>query len=183
MPPDIRAFIARQDQTQAQGLRDLLATLPAGLQIAEIGIYAGESTRIFCESGRVGHLWAIDPWAGNYAEDDGQWFWSAVPWPDVYDTFMAFAADRPEITPLMMPSQQAVKLFADGSLDLVYIDGNHSYASATADIAAWRPKIRSGGWLAGHDFAPSYPGVWRAVREANFAELRVFADTSWLAPL
>ena len=34
-----------------------------------------------------------------------------------------------------------------------------------ADIEAWLPRVRIGGVLAGHDFAPGYGGVKQAVRE------------------
>ena len=36
------------------------------------------------------------------------------------------------------------------SLDLVYVDGDHSYQGAASDIAAWWPNIRPGGVMAGH---------------------------------
>ncbi len=40
-----------------------------------------------------------------------------------------------------LPSLDASVLFADGSLDFVYIDAQHSYAEALQDIAAWYPKV------------------------------------------
>lgn len=57
----------------------------------------------------------------------------------------------------------------------VYIDGAHDYKSAKADIAAWWPKVKLGGVLAGHDYSIAYaPGVVRAVEEFASAEgLRV----------
>jgi predicted O-methyltransferase YrrM len=43
----------------------------------------------------------------------------------------------------------------DDSLDLIFIDGDHTYEGALADITiAWR-KLRPGGWMLGHDcFVP-----------------------------
>ena len=49
-------------------------------------------------------------------------------------------------------SVEAVKQFADGSLDFVFIDGNHTYDFVKEDITLWTPKVRSGGIVAGHDF-------------------------------
>lgn len=40
----------------------------------------------------------------------------------------------------------------DGSCDYVFIDGSHDYESVVADLKAWRPKVRRGGILAGHDY-------------------------------
>jgi predicted O-methyltransferase YrrM len=54
----------------------------------------------------------------------------------------------------------------DGSLDFVFVDAGHTYAAVKADLAAWRPKVRRGGWFGGHDYHPAFPGVQRAVDEA-----------------
>ena len=63
-------------------------------------------------------------------------------------------------------SVDAARHFADGSLDFVFIDGDHSYESVRDDIAAWFPKLVPGGLIAGHDFSPDFPGVVWAVIEA-----------------
>jgi predicted O-methyltransferase YrrM len=52
---------------------------------------------------------------------------------------------------------------ADGTLDFVFIDADHSYAAVRKDIAAWRSKVRPGGWFGGHDYNRKFPGVIRAV--------------------
>jgi SAM-dependent methyltransferase len=49
-------------------------------------------------------------------------------------------------------SMDAVKDFEDNSLDFVYIDGNHSFEYAIADIAEWERKVKPGGIVAGHDY-------------------------------
>jgi len=61
-------------------------------------------------------------------------------------------------------SVKAAEMFADGSLDFVYIDSSHAYEDVKADINAWLPKIRKGGMLAGDDYT-TYPGVKQAVDE------------------
>jgi hypothetical protein len=43
-------------------------------------------------------------------------------------------------------------LVPDESLDFVYIDAHHALPSVIADLAAWEPKVRSGGVVAGHDY-------------------------------
>lgn len=50
----------------------------------------------------------------------------------------------------------------DNSLGFVYIDANHSFYGAIADLIAWTPKVKSGGIVAGHDYNHIY-GVKRAV--------------------
>lgn len=57
-------------------------------------------------------------------------------------------------------SLEAARHTADGSLDLVFLDGDHSENGVRMDVHMWRPKLRRGGWLAGHDYA------WQGVRAA-----------------
>ena len=50
------------------------------------------------------------------------------------------------------PSLDAVDDFADGSLDWVHIDGDHSFDAAVQDIIRWSPKVRIGGLVLVHDY-------------------------------
>lgn len=77
-----------------------------------------------------------------------------------------------------MSSLHASTLYPDGSLAFVMLDADHTLAAVRADIAAWWPKIRRGGILAGHDFSHYYPGVMRAALEA-FPRLNVWAGSLW----
>jgi hypothetical protein len=61
-------------------------------------------------------------------------------------------------------SASAAGHHAHGSLDLVFIDADHSQQAVLADITAWKPKVRPGGWLGGHDYGSArFPGVKDAV--------------------
>ncbi len=62
-------------------------------------------------------------------------------------------------------SLQASARHADGSLDFVFLDGCHTFEAVQADIKAWRPKVKTGGMLAGHDYN-TYDTVRRAVHQA-----------------
>lgn len=58
--------------------------------------------------------------------------------------------------------------FDAGSLNLAFIDADHSYDSVLADIKAWLPKVKVGGMLCGHDYNPpgrDHAGVRQAVDE------------------
>lgn len=63
-------------------------------------------------------------------------------------------------------SMDAVKRFADESLDFVYIDAAHDYNHVYEDVREWHKKVRPGGIMAGHDFGKRRRyGVVKAVTE------------------
>lgn len=53
---------------------------------------------------------------------------------------------------LVERSDEASERFSEDSVDFVYLDGDHSYEGVTSDIRAWKPKLKSGGWMGGHDY-------------------------------
>ncbi|CAE7672426.1 unnamed protein product, partial [Symbiodinium microadriaticum] len=69
-----------------------------------------------------------------------------------------------------------------GDLDFVFLDGDHRYGSVRRDLKAFQayriyqllevfwPLLRPHGILAGHDFAPTFPGVVEAVTEFALQE-------------
>lgn len=52
-----------------------------------------------------------------------------------------------------------------GSLDGVYLDAGHEYWELVGELDQAVRAVRSGGVVAGHDFAPRHPEVVNAVRE------------------
>jgi hypothetical protein len=69
----------------------------------------------------------------------------------------------------------------DASLDFVFIDADHEYESVKKDIIAWRPKIRKGGLLMGHDI--HLEGVKKAVQECCGEHAADYDYFSWLEPI
>lgn len=61
-----------------------------------------------------------------------------------------FAEGRHSI--ITTPSPQCAADFEDEWFDFVFIDADHTYDAVKADIAAWWPKVRPNGVLAGHDY-------------------------------
>ena len=67
------------------------------------------------------------------------------------------------LIPIEATSEVAADRIADNSLDLVFIDANHSYEYVKKDIIKYTPKLKPNGLLTGHDI--DYPGVNQAVNE------------------
>lgn len=68
-----------------------------------------------------------------------------------------------------------------GGVDFVWIDGDHGYEDVVADIKAYGALLAPNGILSGHDYAPEFPDVVRAVNELcpGFARGH---GTSWHVP-
>jgi len=61
------------------------------------------------------------------------------------------------------PSVEAAAFHDAESLDVVWLDADHSYEAVCADIDAWWPTVKPGGYLGGDDYLME--GVWKAVEE------------------
>jgi hypothetical protein len=88
-----------------------------------------------------------------------------------------------------MRSLEAAASFPERHFDFVFIDADHSYEGCRNDIAAWKGKVRPGGWLCGHDYttkAGRDVGVVRAVDEfcmAHGLTLETDANSTWFTRL
>lgn len=56
-------------------------------------------------------------------------------------------------------SEVAADDFSDGSLDWVYIDGDHTFERVRGDLLAFLPKVKRGGFIAGDDYGSE--GWWK----------------------
>jgi predicted O-methyltransferase YrrM len=124
-------------------------------KMAEVGSWLGTgSTAVFQRELRTcggSSLLCVDTWEGNPNVQRHQ---ELVARYDVLGTFRAnvrTAQSSVTLVALIATSIDAAGLLADDLFDLVFLDADHSYASVRDDIACWRPKVRPGGILCGHD--------------------------------
>jgi hypothetical protein len=83
------------------------------------------------------------------------------------------------ITLIISDSVGAARLFSDASLEWVHLDARHDYANVKADIEAWLPKVKAGGWLSGDDYdEQKWPGVVKAVSDLLPAA-RAWSNQQW----
>jgi len=139
---------------------------------AEIGIAGGKNIRAMLEKTNIKKIWGVDPHAlesWNTGEDPNIFGGLDALHENVSSSLKEFG-DRVEL--IRKPSLEGVNDFEDDSLDFVFIDALHDYDNVLADIACWSPKVRSGGFVMGHDYSSDFPGVVRAVRE-SFANLDI----------
>lgn len=148
---------------------------------AEIGVGSGPCSAQLLTRLPTLHLWAVDHWPVGYPTERGGPMtaeWQAR----VRATYMTLVPQfAPRLTVLERPSLEGAAFLDDGTLDFVFIDADHSYEGCLADIDAWTPKVRRGGWIIGHDYcAARYPGVIKAVEE-SFKDFAIGDDFVWMA--
>jgi len=86
---------------------------------------------------------------------------------------------KDRVTNIKKYSDLAAADIEDGSCDIVYVDGNHSYDIVKSDLELYWPKVREGGLLLGHDYTTRFPGVIKAVQDwEHYADTVVPHGTS-----
>jgi cephalosporin hydroxylase len=140
--------------------------------IIEIGSYLCYSSAIMASAfqDNTRKLYSIDlfdrdcGWSNGKTDD---WIFRDYSQREFAEKFIADCgvADRVELR--QGPSHAFAQKFARmDPVDMVFVDGNHSYEGCGADLADYAPCIRSGGYLATHDYNCSqHPGVRAAVDE------------------
>lgn len=135
----------------------LIELLPENLEIAEIGVARGEFSRQILDGCKPRRLRLIDAWTHQNAahlsqdtnnpgqdEQDGRYI-------HVLKEFAPEIASGRVLVDRAF-SHVAAERIEDRSLDLVYIDGDHSYDGVTRDLSCYAPKIAPGGLIMGHDY-------------------------------
>lgn len=133
----------------------------------EVGCWLGRSTAYMAEEIKRRLLpvdfYAVDTWKGKLTQDGGTILQDGDDMLPAFLRNMSRAGVIDYVRPLQMSSLEAAGRFSDHSIDFVFIDGDHEYASVVADIRAWLPKVKPGGTIAGHDI--DRESVCRAVSD------------------
>ena len=136
--------------------------------IAEIGSWQGRSTRAMADN-TEGRIWCVDTWADDAFGSAPAEQTSKPGW--LMDAFAKNHSDTiasGKVTRVRATSALGAEIMRERTFDLIFIDAGHSYEDVKSDILAWRPLLREGGTLCGHDLYPDgpyHPGVKQAVAE------------------
>jgi len=119
---------------------------------AEIGVWKGRFTERFVRQGLT--MYAVDPWTPYWqGQQKPGWLGDTQENHDGFYKIACWRLNRYQnCTIIRKASVEAAPDFNDGSLDFVYIDGNHSFRYVAEDICVWEKKVRSGGIMSGHDY-------------------------------
>lgn len=164
-------FKFKQSNT-TKGLYDLIIKyITEESVIVELGSFSGVSSELFALHCKT--IYCVDPWIPYWEINDSKKLNYAE---QNFDNMMK---NHNNIIKVKLKSDEAYNNFEDKSLDLVYIDSDHSSENVEKEIAMWLPKIKNGGYISGHDF--NLPTVFNVVTkyfDPTFIE--IFNDTSWI---
>lgn len=139
--------------------------LPDRAVVAEVGVWLGHSVAFMAslskESGKAITIYACDTFEGSLEHKK----LGVGNFQKTFEKNMIDCGVSDLVKVIPSESVVAARGLKDGSLDFVFLDGSHDYHNVTADIRAWRSKVKPSGILAGHDYCESWPGVIRAVNE------------------
>jgi hypothetical protein len=128
--------------------------------VAEVGIGYGTHAKFIMKSTTVEKLYLIDPM--QFYENDG--FASDIRakeadisgnnFNELYQLIqMELSPWKDRLEFLRVPSLAVTdEMIPDGSLDCVFVDGDHSFRAVFADLQFWWKKIRPGGQMLGDDW-------------------------------
>lgn len=122
--------------------------------IVELGTYMGTSFFTFCQAIKDKNLKtfciAVDTWRGD--EYTGSYD------PKVYDKIVSTISmyyDKIHTRLLRNLFSEAVTSFEDESIDVLHIDGLHTYEAVKEDFETWYPKLAPNAIVLFHDIADS----------------------------
>lgn len=173
MPKSALAIEGFTKESELEFLAAVAATMAAGVVVVEVGSWKGRST-VAIAAGLAGipgvQLVTVDTFMGDPV-------WGEQPDPStVRQEFDENTSYIPFLKVIQAPSVQAAAQLPDGSVEWVFIDALHDYRSVRTDIAAWAPKVRTGGLISGHDYGRA--GVTDAV-ESVFRDVQI-SGSVWM---
>ena len=129
--------------------------------VLELGVHLGVSYCSFCQAidqlGLDAQAYGVDTWEG----DEHAGFMDPAVLNDLkqhhdplYGRFSYLIQSK---------FSDALQRFGDGTIDLLHVDGFHSYEAVKEDFDSWRVKMSSRGIVLMHDIRARLPGfgVWQ----------------------
>jgi predicted O-methyltransferase YrrM len=140
---------------EAEGLFEIAATLPKSAQVLEIGSWKGKSTYCIAHGMKMGTINCIDPFNAAGEEGSREIYEQTKGDKNLIEQFEENLSKIPssvKIKTLKGYSREFVNQVGD--LDFLFIDGDHSIEGCRFDFENFGNDIKSGGFLAFHDYYP-----------------------------
>lgn len=153
-----------------------------GSIFVEVGAWKGRSaaymaTEIINSKKKI-DFYVVDTWKGSDESEHKKD-------KDIDRLFEVFTENMQKVDgyykPMQMTSVEASLQFENCSIDFLYLDASHDFKSVYQDLEYWFPKVKRGGYIAGHDYTKHWPGVVQAVDKFFMSKAKELKDqNSWI---
>ena len=155
---------------------------PSGSHFVEVGSWKGKSSAymgvIIANSNKGIKFDCVDTWLGSTEHIE---IMKNLGNDLLYSTFINNMKPlEGYYNAVRMSSVDASKTYKNESLDFVFIDASHECERVKEDIEAWFPKVKIGGYLAGHDYDLYFPDVEKAVNESPLVQPFTVSESCWI---
>jgi len=142
---------------EVRELRRLASCLPLHSTIVNIGAGSGTSSMAMLESSGQHTVTTIDIEGG------------VSPLGGIGNLNRMVNRHYPENAPrnLSITGDSKLVEWFGGDIDMIFIDGDHSYVGCKGDVEAWLPRVKTGGIVAFDDYGPgkASPVTWGDVKK------------------
>ena len=145
--------------------------------IVELGTHYGVSFFSFCEAAEKyspnTYIYAIDTWQG----DKQAGYYEESVYDKVHKNMKQYHSQRSSM--LRCTFEEAASRFGDKSIDIIHIDGLHTYEAVKNDFNIWKNKLKKDGTIIFHDWnvrEQSF-GVWKLWDEIKNNEVYKCIET------
>lgn len=135
--------------------QDLIAhCIEDGMVVAEIGVFEGDLSAFIYSAASLEKFYMVDLFEGivGSGNQDGNNF-KEVNMEAVYSHLIDKYSTCSNVAIVKGMSSAFFSDLPDSFLDLVYIDGDHSYDGCKADLENAFVKVKNGGFILGHDYS------------------------------
>lgn len=139
-------------------------------KVCEVGVRYGYNLQQLAAM-KPGMLIAVDHWRNDGVASEQDTDLDQGSLDKIHSNVFMRYLSEPNVHIFRGRSDTAARMFPLRFFDFVYLDADHSYEGALADMRLWWARIRQGGIMAGHDYVESTSrngvefGVIRAVEQ------------------
>lgn len=177
-------------------LLQIARSLPQGARCVELGVHGGRSLvalGLGLALGGHGHLDGIDSYteadcmeghhSGSELDQHLHQLWSTTDYDNLLRVALA-AVERyglgPFVSIVRKRNDDAAADYADGSIDLMHLDANHSEPASCRDVTTWLPKMApSSTWICDDVNWASMGKALELLVAAGFARVELGAEQYW----
>jgi hypothetical protein len=126
--------------------------VPKNQLYGEIGVFKGDFAKSLLDTLQPQGLILFDLFEGRMGSGnaDGNYYQEV----DLTEVYANLQTELPSTIVSFQKGDSSTNLqnFPDNYFTMIYIDGDHSYQGCKKDLEVAFSKVKSGGWIMGHDY-------------------------------